>query len=39
MPASADDVDLAVMRGEFAWLGRRGVDVTIRRDASRGDEA
>ncbi len=39
MPASADDVDLAVMRGEFAWLGHRGVDVTIRRDASRGDEA
>jgi len=39
MPASADDVDLAVMRGEFAWLGRRGVDVTIHRDASRGDEA
>ena len=31
MPASADDVDLAVIQGELAWLGRRGVDVTVRR--------
>ena len=37
MPASADDVDLAVVRHEFARLGRHGVDVTVHRDMGRVD--
>jgi hypothetical protein len=32
-PASADDAELARIRDEFAPLGRRGIDVTVRREA------
>jgi len=39
MPLIADDVDLAVMQGELARLGRRGVEVSIRRDEGGGSEA
>ena len=39
MPASADDVDLAVIRGEFAPVGCRGVEVRVRRDEGAGNEA
>ena len=37
--ATADDVDLAIIRDELARLERRGVDVRVRRDAGAGDEA
>ena len=38
MPANADDVDLAIVRDEFAQLERFGVDVRVRRDIGMGDE-
>ena len=39
MPASADDLDLAVVREELAHLGRRGVEVRVRRDVGAGEES
>ena len=33
VPGSANDVDLALIQDEFARLGRRGVDVRVRRNA------
>ncbi len=33
VPAGADDVELGSIREEFAALGKRGVDVTVRREA------
>ena len=35
VPGSANDVDLAVIQDEFARLGRRGVDVRVRREPAR----
>ncbi len=35
VPGSANDVDLAVIQEEFARLGRRGVDVRVRREPAR----
>jgi acyl carrier protein len=32
VPASASDAELAHLRDRFAWLLRRGVEVTVRRD-------
>lgn len=39
MPASVDDLDLAVVREELAHLGRRGVEVRVRRDVGAGEES
>jgi len=39
MPASVDDLDLAVLREELAHLGRRGVEVRVRRDVGAGEES
>ena len=35
VPGSANDVDLALIQEEFARLGRRGVDVRVRREPAR----
>jgi len=39
MPASADDLDLAVVREELAHLGRRGVEVRVRRDVGADEKS
>ena len=34
LPSSVSDTELALLRDEFAWLGERGVQASVRRDYS-----
>ena len=36
LPSSVSDTELALLRDEFAWLGERGVQASVRRDYSIG---
>jgi len=39
LPPSADDLDVALIQGEFVQLARRGVEVSVRRDVGAADQS